>query len=143
MKNYIALLFALVFLAGCGSDDFRNNNRYLPNYNFSIDINLDLPLYNRLIYPANSVYVNQAGIGINGIIVANTGSGFVAFEASCPNQALSNCSMIGTDGGMIVTCPCDNVKYSLFDGSGMTPVEFQLKPYRVSQTSPTTIRVFN
>lgn len=142
MKKYILLLAGLSFFAACDSDEYRYNNRYLPNYNFSADLNLEMPLYNQLRYPSNAVYVNQAGIGINGVIVANTGSGYVAFEASCPNQALSDCSML-TFSGMIATCPCDEVKFSLYDGSGMTPVEFQLKPYKVVQTSPTMLKVYN
>lgn len=142
MKKYIFLFIVLPFLGACSKDDFRSNNRYLPNYNFSIDINIELPLYSQLQFPANPVRVNQAGIGINGIIVTNTGSGFRAFEASCPNQDLSTCSMLVING-INAKCPCDEVEYSLFTGLATTKVEFPLKEYRVQQMGPNMIRVYN
>lgn len=145
MKKYILLLLVLPFVFSCDKDEYSNNNRYLPNYNFSIDINLDLPLYQELNYPSNPVYVGQAGIGINGIIVMNTGNSFVAYEASCPNQQLSSCSVIDTNdlNGVNAVCPCDEVQYSLFTGLATTPVEYPLKPYRVEVLAPNMIRVYN
>jgi len=142
MRKYISLLLVITAGLGCDSDDFRSNNRYLPNYNFSIDINLDQPLYSQLQFPANPVLITQAGIGINGVIVTNTGSGFSAFEASCPNQELSACSPLQIDG-INAICPCDEVEYNLFTGQASTEVEFPLKPYRVQQTGPNMIRVYN
>jgi nitrite reductase/ring-hydroxylating ferredoxin subunit len=38
-----------------------------------------------------------------------------AFEAACPNQALSACSTM-TLKGINVVCSCDNNEYSLFTG---------------------------
>ena len=142
MRKYILLFLAISLTLSCDSDDFRSNNRYLPNYNFSIDINMDLPLYNQLKFTANPVLITQAGIGINGVIVTNTGSGFSAFEASCPNQPLTACSPLQLDG-ILAICPCDDVEYNLFTGQANTEVEFPLKPYRVQQTGPNMIRVYN
>jgi nitrite reductase/ring-hydroxylating ferredoxin subunit len=142
MKKYILLLLILPFIGACSKDDFRNNNRYLPNYNFSIDINLDLPLYSQLQFPSNPVRVTQLGIGINGVIVMNVGGSYVAFEASCPNQALSSCSILEIKG-ILAKCPCDGVEYSLFTGQPSTKVEFPLKQYRVQMLAPNMIRVYN
>jgi len=72
----------------------------------------------------------------------NTGGGYKAFEASCPNQALSSCSVLQIDG-ILVKCPCDNVEYSLFTGDATTKVEYPLKQYRVEVLSATMIRVYN
>jgi len=145
MKKYILLLLVLPFVFSCDKDENSNNNPYLPNYNFSLDINMELISYQELMYPSNPVYIGQAGIGINGIIVMNTGNSFVAFEASCPNQQLSACSVINEDdlNGVNAVCPCDQVQYSLFTGLPTTPAEYSLKPYRVEQLSSTMIRVYN
>lgn len=144
MKKYILLLLILPFLGACSKDDFRNNNKYLPNYNFSIDINMDLPLYSDLMYTANPVLVTQAGIGINGVIVMNVGTNsYVAYEASCPNQALSACSLLNPKKQIVVKCPCDGVEYNLFTGQPTTKVEFPLKQYRVQVLAPNMIRVYN
>jgi nitrite reductase/ring-hydroxylating ferredoxin subunit len=148
MKKYI-LLFALLVLAiagSCGSDDFTNNNKYLPNYSFNIPIDMDLPLYSQLKFINSPVRINNEGAGINGFIVTNTGSGYVAFEASCPNQPLTTCSILSTkQGDIVATCPCDDVKYSLLTGQVMTANDYQygLKPYKVQQTSATTLVVSN
>ncbi len=142
MKKYIIVLFSVVFLSGCGSDDYNNDNRYLPNYNFSIDIDFNLPLYNSLRFPSNPVRINQAGIGINGIIVMNTGSGYVAYEATCPNQPITSCSGLTLDG-INAICNCDEIAYSLFTGLPDGDVRYPLKSYRVTVTGQTSIRVYN
>jgi nitrite reductase/ring-hydroxylating ferredoxin subunit len=142
MKKYLLLLIAVAAIAACDADNYNNNNRYLPNYNFSIDLDLSLPLYSPLRFPANPIYVNQAGIGINGVIVMNTGSGYTAYEASCPNQELTACSRLEPDG-INVVCPCDDVAYSLFTGLPEADVRYPLKPYRVQRLGETMIRVYN
>lgn len=142
MKKYILLFISVIFLCGCNSDDYNNNNRYLPNYNFSVDIDTNLPLYASLQFPSNPVRVSQAGIGINGIIVMNTGSGYVAYEASCPNQPLTSCSGL-TINGINVVCNCDQVSYSLFTGLPDADVRYPLKPYRVQVLNQGVIRVSN
>jgi len=142
MKKYILLLLVLPFITNCSKDDFNNNNKYLPNYNFSIDIDISLPLYSQLQFPSNPVRISQAGIGINGVIVTNTGSGFTAFEATCPNQAMTTCSAL-TINGIRAKCPCDGVEYSLFDGSANAKVQYPLKAYKVNQISANVIRISN
>lgn len=140
MKKYILLLLLFPVLFACDDNGHTNNNPYLPNYNFSIDINTDFPLYSKLQFTANPVYISQAGIGINGIIVMNTGSGYAAWEASCPNQELTSCSRLIIHGVNAV-CPCDDQEYSLFTGDAK--MRYPLKPYRVQIISQNVIRVYN
>ncbi len=142
MKKYLLLLFTLVFIISCSDDDYNNNNRYLPNYNFTKTIDMQLPEYSPLLFTSNPIYISQAGIGINGIIVMNTGSGYVAYEASCPNQELSSCSLLDINGIKAV-CPCDGMEYNLFTGLPDTQMEYPLKPYRVEILSQNVIRVYN
>jgi len=142
MKKYLILFFALPLLFCCSSDSISNSNKFLPGYNFSIDLDMALPSYSNLLYTANPVRITTQGIGINGIIVMNTGSGYTAFENSCPNQALSSCSIL-TINGINATCPCDGVEYSLFTGQASSAVKYPLKSYRVQIISNTMIRVYN
>ena len=132
----------LPVLLACDSDDRRVRNRYLPDYNFVLDIDFTLPLYTRLRYPSDPVFIDIAGKGINGVIVMNTGGGFMAFEASCPNQPLTDCSRLTLDG-INAVCPCDDVAYNLFTGLATTKVEYPLKSYRVEIVSADFIRVHN
>lgn len=137
---FLVVLLALGFVA-CDPDKVVSNNPNLPNYNFSIDLDFGLPLYQSLLYPSSPVPVNQAGIGINGIVVMNTGSGFVAYEATCPNQPISSCSGM-TLNGTSLKCNCDDVVYNLFSGQAQG-MQYPLKSYRVQVISSTLIRVYN
>ena len=140
MKKYIRFTFLLVFM-GCDKDNFSNNNPYLPNYSFAYNINMSLPQYSSLQFPSNAVYVNAGNTGIRGVFVFNTGGGYVAFDAACPNQALTSCSTM-TLNGINVICPCDNVSYSLFSGQAQG-MQYPMKQYRVEQLDNFNLRVYN
>ena len=142
MKKYLILLLALGFMFSCNNDDYNNNNRYLPNYNFSVNVDMNLPQYSQLMFASNAVYVTQANAGINGVIVMNTGSGYAAYEATCPNQEITTCSILDIQGVMAV-CPCDDVEYSLFTGLANSPVEYPLNPYRVELVGQNVLRIYN
>lgn len=114
LKAAQALLLCLVFLA-CSNDEERRNP-FLPDISFTIELNLNLPLYSPLTNIGNAVYVGTAGVGVRGIFVINTGFDlFRAFEASCPNQSPSSCSTMESDG-QVATCPCDDFEYNLLTG---------------------------
>lgn len=140
MKQYLILFLIPLFL-GCDKDEIQNNNPYLPSYSVNLNINMSLPQYSNLLSPANAVYVNAAGQGIRGIIIFNTGSGYVAYDAACPNQALSSCSTMYING-IDAVCPCDDARYSLFSGQGQG-VQYPMMRYRVEQVGEVSLRVFN
>ncbi len=140
MKKFLILLLIPLFF-GCDKEDFQNNNPYLPNYPVNLNINMSLPQYSNLLSPANAVYINSAGQGIRGIIVFNTGSGYVAYDAACPNQALASCSTM-TLSGINAICPCDDKRYSLFSGLSQG-MQYPMKRYRIEQTSEVSLRVYN
>lgn len=142
MKKYILLLVVLVLVMGCNNDDYNSNNKYLADYNFQVNVNMSQPLYGQLRFPANPVRVNEVGAGINGIIVTNTGSGFAAFEASCPNQYISDCSSLIINGIMAI-CPCDDVEYNLMTGDTAADVQYPLKRYKVQQISEDVLVISN
>ncbi|GGD18776.1 Rieske (2Fe-2S) protein [Flavobacterium orientale] len=138
-KAILVLIFSFTLL-NCDSDGFNNNNPYLPNYSFSFDVNMNLPLYSQLQFVSNGVLITQPGVGVNGIIVFNAGNGvFNAFDAGCPNQPLTSCSTM-TINGINAVCPCDNEEYSLFTGLGA--LQYPLKRYRV-EVLGNIIRVYN
>ncbi len=138
MKKYL-LLIVLPLLLGCESDKFNNENPYVTNYSFSIDVNLNLPLYNNLRFAGNSAYISNAGA--LGVWVFNSGSGYYAFDAACPNQPISQCSRMIVSGGY-ATCACDDIKYSMYTGLGEGDVQYPMKQYRV-QVNGDNLRVYN
>jgi nitrite reductase/ring-hydroxylating ferredoxin subunit len=139
MKKHIILLVLLPLFFGCSDSSFNNKNPYIPNYTFTININMNLPAYSNLQYPSNAIYYSGAGVGAKGIYIFNTGSGYNAFDAACPNQVISSCSAM-TLKGINVVCPCDSTEYSLFTGQGGS--QYPLKQYRV-EVNGNVLRVYN
>ena len=149
MKKYAALFLIITLLFSCSDSGIRNNNPYLPNYSVLIDLNLNLPEYSNLKFVSNAVFI--PGKGVRGVIVFNTGSGYNAYDAACPNQAISSCSTMNfkkldpndplkIDKTTII-CPCDNAEYSLFSGQSAGK-EYPLRQYRV-QINGDVLRVYN
>lgn len=143
MKKILLLLILVSILIGCSKDSGRNNNPYLPDYNFSSStINLTLPLYTALQSPGNVIVYSETGVGIrNSVFILNSGSGYLAFDVCCPNQELSACSTMELVGIKAV-CPCDESEYSLY--SGQAPdMQYPMKQYRVEMVGEGAIRVYN
>ena len=139
------MVFALgLLLLNCSSDNTRNKNPFIPNYNFSITINANLPLYSGLQSPVNPVAVNEQNAGANGLIVMKiSDTDYRAWEANCPNQYPSGCSRM-TINGVNAKCPCDDIEYSLFTGvSEDETAQYTMKPYRVDVLGDNIIRVSN
>ncbi len=143
MKKTLLGLIISVFLVGCSTDDNnRLNNPNLPDLNFRLQLNLDLPEYNNLQYPGNSysTYSN----GVRGIVVYNiNNSQYTAFELSDPNHPPNNCSAMQVTG-ITAKCQCDDgneyniVTGELTAGQG----QYTLKPYRIERRG-NVIEVYN
>jgi nitrite reductase/ring-hydroxylating ferredoxin subunit len=139
MRTLFIISIIFIFL-GCEKNNVVNNNPYLPAYSFQLNINTSLPLYNDLQFPSNPKLITDQGAGIKGVIVMKVGTNdYRAYEASCPNQYPSDCSLL-TIKGINAKCPCDDKEYSLFTGLGNG--QYPLKPYRVEVSEP-NIRIYN
>jgi len=139
MKKLIPLLLIALLFLSCSDNGFNNKNPYIPNYSFSVTFDLNYPSYSNLKFVSNAVYYAGPEVGPRGIYVFNTGSGYNAFDAACPNQALSSCSTL-TLKGINVICPCDDEEYSLFTGQGK--LQYPLKQYR-AELNGNILRVYN
>jgi nitrite reductase/ring-hydroxylating ferredoxin subunit len=145
MKKLLSALTAIIVLSGCSNSETHYKNPYIPNYSFSIIINMNLPLYSGLKSPINPIPIDDANGGVKGIIAMQVSStDYRVWERTCPNQYPSSCSRMEIDG-VTAKCPCDDVIYSLFDGQPQQGfnVEYPMKPYRVEIINPTTIRIYN
>lgn len=141
MKRLVLLSTVLLLLYSCTESGTRYKNPYLPNYGFSMNINLDLPLYSGLNSPINPIVVTEPGTGLTLILMKVSNTDFRAWDASCPNQYPSSCSRMHINGVNAV-CSCDDYEYSIFTGTG-TQGEYPMKPYRVQILEPKLIRVYN
>jgi hypothetical protein len=143
IKKIILTLVLIVATISCATDDgLSNDNPYLIDVSFRMDLNLSLPEFNSLNFPGNSYYTNNQGI--NGVVVYNiNNTQYTAFELSDPNHPLTDCSTLRVEG-ILVTCNCnDGNTYNILtgeltEGSG----QYSLKPYRVRRNG-NVLEVFN
>lgn len=134
MKSFFYLLLFFIILSCSGNSVDNKNCRFLLNVGVNVSVNMSLPQYSQLQFISNSVYVANAGNA--GIIVTNTGSGYLAWDASDPNHTPSSCSTL-TVSGLNATCGCvDENTYSLVTGQAIGNGDLQcpLKNYRVEQS---------
>lgn len=135
MKKIILPLLICLSMISCSKSDNSNSNcRFLLNIGVNVSINLSLPQYSQLQFISNSVYIPN--VGNNGVIVTNSGTGFLAWDGSDPNHTPNTCSAMSITGleGKC-GCPDENI-YSLITGQplGSSPLSCGLKRYRVEQS---------
>lgn len=141
MKALI-LLIGLSFLISCESDDSLRRNSNLLNINVNYEVNLNLPQFNDLNFSGNSVYI--PGQGNLGLIIVNSGSSFLAWDAADPNLMPRDCSRLRIDG-LNASSTCDNSPntYSLITGQAIEQdLKYPLFAYRVTESSG-VLRIFN
>jgi len=131
MKKLVIFSFISLILVSCSKNDDNNNNcNFLQNVGVNRSLNLNFVEYNDLNFISSPVYVPMEGNG--GLIVTNTGTGYVAFDAADPNHALNTCSIISISG-LEGICGCEDAnKYSLFTGQPLENPDLRcgLKAYR-------------
>ena len=137
MKIKLIALCALILLASCKSDDggVLDNNPYLTDPVVSLNLNLNLPQYNPLKFPGNSIIINQQGI--KGIVIYNVNNDlYTASDLSDPNHVPSSCSKM-TREGIIASCPCeaDANEYDIVTGQHKTNTNaYPMQQYRAVRT---------
>jgi nitrite reductase/ring-hydroxylating ferredoxin subunit len=141
MKSFLYLLVFIITLS-CSDNSADNKNcRFLLNVGVNVSINMSLPQYSQLQFISNSVYVPN--VGNAGIIVTNTGSGYLAWDASDPNHSPNNCSTL-TISGLNAVCSCEDNTYSLVTGQliGSGNLQCPLKNYKVEK-SGSNLMIYN
>ncbi|WP_029037325.1 Rieske (2Fe-2S) protein [Salinimicrobium xinjiangense] len=133
MKHILPLLLLVLTCLACSSDDDLRQNPYLPNLNFSVNMDLSLPEYNQLNFPGNK-YITR-NYGINGIVIFNLNNDqYLAFELTDPNHVPQACSSL-TVNGTEASCSCDGNKYDIITGQQIAGEgTYTLKPYRTRRT---------
>lgn len=108
IKRYILLIIMGLSVISCGNDDNQiiDDNPFLTDPLVNLTLNLNLPQFNPLKFPGNSLIITQQGI--RGIVIYNVNNDlYTAFDLSDPNHTPNSCSRM-TIEGIIATCPCQN-----------------------------------
>ena len=128
----VYLLYCTLFLLiiGCVKDVNDSRCNFLLNLDIYYEVNLNLPQYNDLNFISNSVYIPNVGNG--GLIVVNSGTGFLAWDAADPNQTNLPCSILSINGLEATSGCAEQNTYSLITGQSIgIALTCSLKPYRV------------
>ncbi len=147
-------LFWLILILGWGVSCEKGDNFQLPgvNIDFTLSIYGDVEFYslqvagNSMVITADMLGLTSLGYDNNGIIVYNSGSGFFAFDRTCPNCYPSSYA-IESDGGSYGECP--NCGSGFLYTTGGTPTtgsesKYALQDYyAVYYSNSGTVRVYN
>ena len=76
----------LLLIIGCAKDINDSRCNYLLDLDIYYEVNLNLPQYNDLNFISNSVYIPNVGNG--GIIIVNSGTGYLAWDAADANLTM-------------------------------------------------------
>lgn len=134
LLTHIYTFICLIFIClGCSGDDDLRQNPYLPDLNFTLQLDLSLPEYNQLNFPGNKFVTKN--YGINGIVIYNFNNDqYMAFELTDPNHVPQPCSELIVTG-IEARCSCDDGNvYTIITGQPISGAgEYALKPYRVER----------
>jgi nitrite reductase/ring-hydroxylating ferredoxin subunit len=120
----------LILIIGCAKEINDSNCNYLLDLDIYYEVNLNLPQYNELNFISNSVYIPNVGNG--GIIVVNSGTGFLAWDAADPNLTNLPCSALNISGLEATSSCAEQNTYSLITGQSIgVALTCSLKAYRV------------
>jgi hypothetical protein len=139
MRKVCFVLLLSITMVSCSKSNVNNSNcKFLLNIGVNLNINLNLPQYSQLQFISNSVLIPNAGN--KGVIVTNSGTGFLAWDAGDPNHSQSTCSVVN-GSGLVGTCGCVEANtFSFITGQSLgTALPCTLKPYRVEQSGNTLI----
>lgn len=133
MNNLFTGFLFLFLLGSCAADDYLDENIYLPYAPVNIDINLNDPYYRILKEYEGAVFIDDGYSGVLGVIVFNSGSGYRAYEAACPNHTVTDCSLLQFDGNLVY-CVCEDADFSMHTGRALYGwtrlVEYRVTSYR-------------
>ncbi len=130
-KPFFYLLIGIMILSCSKSNINDSNCKFLLNIGVNTSVNLSLPQYSNLQFTSNSISVPN--VGNSGIIVTNSGTGYLAWDASDPNHTPSVCSQLSITG-LEGNCNCSDANvYSLITGQPLNDPNLRcgLKAYRI------------
>ena len=130
-KFYFIIILILIYSCAKNINDSNCNN--LLNLDVFYEVNLNLPQYSQLNFISNSVYIPNVGNG--GIIVTNSGSGFLAWDAADPNHVNVPCAVLSISGLEATSSCAQQNTYSLITGQSLgVALPCTLKPYRIEES---------
>ena len=130
----IISFITILLIIGCAKDINDPRCKFLLDLDIYYEVNLNLPQYNDLNFISNSVYIPNVGNG--GIIIVNSGTGYLAWDAADPNHTNLPCSTLIISGLEATSGCAEQNTYSLITGQSIgVALNCSLKPYRVESNN--------
>ena len=128
------MVFTMFLFASCGKDGSYVPDTYV-NYRISITEFNTKKTDGVLLVP---------NVGVAGIMIVQSGSGYVAFDRCSAVNPENLCKVAPDDTGITATDPCTGAKWLLLDGSPQkAPAVKNLKQYAVSVQGGQIIQITN
>ncbi|MAP53648.1 hypothetical protein [Altibacter sp.] len=143
MRSLLFIASFLLIFTSCKKDEgVDDDNPYLIDPLVNLNLNLNLPEYNPLRFPGNSVVINQQGV--KGIVVYNVNNElYTAFDLSDPNHTPNSCSRMTLEG-IIATCQCaDDNSYDIVTGQHQSNENLYPMQQYLAQRSGNNILISN
>ena len=129
-KFILFFIFFSCICISCSDDDTTVN--CIPNVNVAAQYNLNLPSFLPLNYPNGYVQLPSDGTnGDRGVIIVNTGNGFLAFDRNAPHTCPAGNTTLEVRDDIRIVCPADGAEWALRNGqplndqtNGRTPRRF-------------------
>lgn len=142
-KIYSKAVFLLIFVGILYACDDPKPNDLLPERDVNVVVDINLPLYQDLLIPSGYAFTPvTAEFGLQGIVIVNLNSRYVAFDRACPHMALNDCSPMSFNYPLL-KCNCDNATFNLLDGGTSSDVDFQAREYHVEVINGSQLRITN
>ena len=77
--------------------------------------------------------------GVAGLIVLNTGNGYVAYDRCSTVNPHLGCAVEVEESGLVAKDPCSGARYLLINGSPAEIAECPLKPYHARRNGETIL----
>ena len=128
---YIGLLFLLVLPMACK----KGGCNVIDNVPFTEQVSM--VQYSQLYLPGGVAQTNRGGVA--GLIVVNTGNGYIAFDRASTVDPAKRCAVEVEESGLVAKDPCSGARYLLVNGSPAEIAECPLKPYNAVRRGETII----
>jgi hypothetical protein len=132
MMRGFRLLLVFLIITACSGDDNNPNCNFLIDVNVNATINLNLPLFNPLLFNGETVILNGQGNG--GILLYRLNSETIlAWDMADPANAVNSCPAMTLIGIELTSSCAQGYKYEIVTGQsiGSNPSPCTLKAYRV------------
>jgi len=138
-KNTL-ILVSIILIVSC-SDPVSQD--LLPNVPVNYIVNMNNVQYSDLQIPG-VFKETPSNIGVKGILIYNFNGTYKAFDLACPHLPVTSCDKMEFDGSILLTCTCDDTKFSIYDGSPQTNgISNSAREYHVEVLGGNQLRITN